>query len=102
MHALGVFHRDIKTENVMMDSDFEPTLIDFGLCDHQRLTKTKKGTLRYLAPELFYSEGPYDGAACDVFAFGVMIIELLLGDCYFLKANEFDPVYKPLIRMVMN
>jgi serine/threonine protein kinase len=81
MHAFNVFHRDLKLENIMInDLDQKVTVIDYGYCCHQKITQLKQGTESYYAPELFTS-GPYDGAACDVFALGVVVIELLLGCC---------------------
>lgn len=54
MHSQNVCHYDIKLENVVLDGDYIPKIIDFGLCD---LTSTPivngKGTTGYIAPEIY-------------------------------------------------
>lgn len=34
MHSKGIAHRDIKGENIIVNSNLDPTILDFGLCDH--------------------------------------------------------------------
>ena len=55
MHASGVYHRDVKPANVIInESSDKATLIDLGLCNHHRYTNMKRGTRCYFPPELFY------------------------------------------------
>ncbi|XP_027341730.1 probable receptor-like protein kinase At1g80640 isoform X2 [Abrus precatorius] len=75
-----VVHRDLKSSNVLLDSDFNAKLSDFGLAmvsgvQHKNLKMS--GTLGYVAPE-YISHGKLTDKS-DVYAFGVVLLELLTG-----------------------
>ncbi|CAN0917585.1 L-type lectin-domain containing receptor kinase IX.1 [Linum grandiflorum] len=77
-----VVHRDIKAANVMLDSNFNVKLGDFGLArlvDHELITKTTKvaGTIGYMSPE-YISTGRASKES-DVFSFGVVCLEIATG-----------------------
>ncbi|XP_039059256.1 receptor-like cytosolic serine/threonine-protein kinase RBK2 [Hibiscus syriacus] len=78
-----IIHRDIKAENILLTEDFEPQICDFGLSmwlprqwTHHNLTKFE-GTFGYLAPE-YFMHGIVDEKT-DVYAFGVLLLELITG-----------------------
>lgn len=78
-----VVHRDIKPSNILLSSRKNPKLCDFGLAAWTSgpsvpfLCKTVKGTFGYLAPEYFQHGKISDKT--DVYAFGVVLLELITG-----------------------
>jgi serine/threonine protein kinase len=91
MHELGLFHFDLKLENIMIDGELELAnfdgwvkIVDFGgvkPVDKEKNGFTNyhnHGTLLYNAPEI-HSQKPYKGAPVDVFALGYVLFAMVLG-----------------------
>jgi tetratricopeptide (TPR) repeat protein len=81
-HAAGIVHRDFKPDNILITSDGQPRVADFGLALHLakadgKATNLVVGTPAYMAPEQ-WDRGTVDQAS-DQFAFAVSLWELLTG-----------------------
>uniref|UniRef100_A0A8D2KQZ8 Protein kinase domain-containing protein n=2 Tax=Varanus komodoensis TaxID=61221 RepID=A0A8D2KQZ8_VARKO len=91
LHNLGIVHRDVKMENILLDEQGHLKLADFGLSRHLPWgdrAYTICGTLQYMAPEVL-SGGPYAHSA-DWWSMGVLLFALATGK--FPAAPEKDHV----------
>lgn len=79
IHREGIVHADLKPLNLLVDNDGNPVLLDFGFAEDFLLVPSgePRGTLLYVAPELFLGEGP--SPASDLYSLGVMAYEVLAG-----------------------
>ncbi|PWZ55779.1 CBL-interacting protein kinase 31 [Zea mays] len=83
-HSRGVYHRDLKLENLLLDAAGNLKVSDFGLSALTEQVKadgllhTTCGTPNYVAPEVI-EDGGYDGATADIWSCGVILFVLLAG-----------------------
>jgi len=90
IHQQGVYHRDIKLENILICSDLQGTikLIDFGLsiisCSRAPnfFCNDLVGSIEYCAPEILLGQS-YTGESVDVYAMGVVLFTLFFGELPF-------------------
>jgi serine/threonine-protein kinase len=107
-HAAGIVNGDIKPGNFLFADDGRLVLTDFGIggpfaVADANATETVVGTLRYLAPECWAGLAP--GAKSDIYAFGVLLYELLAGhppfqgDIFALAAAHHHTPPRPLTEL---
>ena len=106
-HDRGVLHRDMKPANIVLTRDGHPKIIDFGIAkllsessdagDRVRTVTLNEttagrvlGTLNYMAPE--QARGERVDARCDVFAFGIVLHELVAGAHPFQTPSPLETV----------
>src|SRR4029450_12540132 len=97
-HEHGIFHRDIKPGNILLDAEGEPHLTDFGLA---RLVETEStvthtmevlGTPSYMAPEQAAGNNAGVTSATDIYGLGAVLYQLLTGHPPFAAGTTFETV----------
>lgn len=92
LHSCNVCHRDIKLENIFLDSQCNVKLADFGFAASMAGSKgdgvlrDRVGTEGYMAPEIVSGKA-YNGAAADIFSAGVILFVLTTGQPPFTVAD---------------
>lgn len=90
LHERNIIYRDLKPENVMVDEEGYPKMIDFGTAKVVNgRTYTVVGTPHYMAPEVIMGKGY--GLSADYWCVGIMIYEFMCGGVPFGEDEE-DPV----------
>eukprot|EP00561_Arcocellulus_cornucervis_P011551 CAMPEP_0185809092 /NCGR_PEP_ID=MMETSP1322-20130828/5994_1 /TAXON_ID=265543 /ORGANISM="Minutocellus polymorphus, Strain RCC2270" /LENGTH=396 /DNA_ID=CAMNT_0028505341 /DNA_START=258 /DNA_END=1448 /DNA_ORIENTATION=+ len=118
LQKMGVSHRDISLENVLVDQMTKAAIIDLGMClrvpfgaDDGSIVDATKGTLRrlispqgqcgkpnYISPEVHLNTEPFDGFAIDVWACGIILFIMLVGLPPFEWANRDDPRFRMITK----
>lgn len=86
LHDLGIVHRDIKLENIMITDDGRPKLIDFGLSAVVNVDEKViegMGSIAYCSPEIIHHQ-PYSFPT-DIWSLGVVMYTLMTGRFPFLN-----------------
>ena len=103
IHAQGIIHRDIKPENIRINSAGNVKLIDFGIAKSVNLSLTRDGftlgTPYYMAPEQV--RGKEVTQLVDVYAFGILLFELLSGTKPF-TGDSIDQIFFKILQEPIN
>lgn len=100
IHDLGIFHRDLKHANIMIDRvSGRAVLLDFGLAKNQEQTLTIEGqflgTLRFSSPEQLRAVGHTYDERSDVYSLGIILYELLA-----LRTSFFGESFEQLSQQI--
>ena len=115
LHGVGICHRDLSPENVMLDGDRACLIIDMGMAlripyghsvdasqvvdisqGMQRRLITPQGAcgkLPYMSPEIYQNRLPFDGVAIDVWTAGTILFCMLTGNRSYQRAEKSDPQF---------
>jgi len=98
-HSLGVLHRDVKPDNIMVNPRGEVKVMDFGIAHvlgsvRQTREKSIVGTLEYICPEQI--TGKELGPRSDIYSLGVLLFELVSGRIPFESQVEFELLHHHL------
>lgn len=88
LHENGVYHLDIKLDNIFLDEKFRLRLADFDLAHTQEKPTFFKGTNFYRAPEQM--NGTFDPKAADIFQMGIVLFALFNGGRMFPYTLKFS------------
>ena len=93
LHRVGVVHRDIKPDNVILESEGSLKLIDFGVVRVPGLEDSRPadipGTAAYMAPEMF--DGEPGNEATDIYALGVTMFRAFTGEFPYGNPDAISP-----------
>lgn len=95
-HQHGILHRDLKPSNILLESNGNPLVADFGIAVRSEVDATLTvagaalGTPAYLAPEVARDGAPAASVAADVYGLGAVLFHLLTGRAPYVGATAYE------------
>lgn len=98
LHVRGIAHRDLKLQNVVLNSVFAPKLVDFGFASKtsSSMNYDQCGTPNYMAPELVGRKKNIDPLKSDIWAMGIILYYLITNNHAF-KASSEQELFKRIV-----
>ena len=98
MQNQNIVHGDLKIENILINSNMDIKITDFGFATYQNKEEQLNrcaGTVTYVAPEIL-KQKQYDGFKADIFSLGVILYITVNGSFPFNEAKDSDEYYNLL------
>lgn len=100
LHREGVLHRDLKSDNILLDLDGTCKISDFGISKKtddiygNDVTNSMQGSVFWMAPEVIRSQGQGYSAKVDVWSLGCVVLEMFAGRRPWSKEEAIGAIYK--------
>ena len=95
LHNSGVYHLDLKVDNIVLDNHFNPKITGFKHASLENGILTKNvGTKNCKPPQMFESPIRYTGEKADIFSLGCVLFALVAKDPWFYEATSTDKYYR--------
>jgi mitogen-activated protein kinase kinase kinase len=100
LHAQGILHRDLKADNILLDTDGTCKISDFGISKRSDnvygndITNNMQGSVFWMAPEVIRSQGQGYSAKVDIWSLGCVVLEMFAGRRPWSKEEMIGAIYK--------
>jgi len=100
LHAEGILHRDLKADNILLDTDGTCKISDFGISKRSDniygndTANTMQGSVFWMAPEVIRSQGQGYSAKVDIWSLGCVVLEMFAGRRPWAKEEAIGAIYK--------
>ncbi|MCJ1236137.1 hypothetical protein MMC14_004114 [Varicellaria rhodocarpa] len=100
LHTEGILHRDLKADNILLDTDGTCKISDFGISKRSDniygndITNNMQGSVFWMAPEVVRSQGQGYSAKVDIWSLGCVVLEMFAGRRPWSKEEAIGAIYK--------